>query len=562
MQKISGAEYPLKKIFSDDFDFIIPSYQRPYAWTIEEAGELFDDLYSFMNQDGSGEKDDPYFLGSIVLIKREGEPLSEVIDGQQRLTTLTILMAAVANKVQGEEKKALLKYINEPGNLAEELDPKPRLALRDRDRDFFKKYIQTEGKLIDLINIDPVILTDPQQNVRNNTELFLKNLSEMDDQKAFELGKFIVNRCYLVAVSTPTMRSAYRIFSVLNDRGLELMPSDILKAEIIGKIPSSMRDEYTKKWEDEEEELGRDAFSDLFSHVRMIYRKAKQQKTILDEFREYVLSQEIDPRRFIDEILCPYGDAYQTILSSSYESTQNAQLINNALEWLLRIDNVDWIAPSILFLKKHNDKSDLLAKFFKDIERLTASMFIRRCMINERIDRFGKLIQAIENDDNLWDENSPLQLTEKDKIETVAALESDIYQSRKTRSYILQRLDSWLADRAASYHHKIITVEHVLPQTVEPGSEWEKTWPDESIRDQWIHKLGNLLLLSRRKNSSAQNYDFAKKKQKYFASKSGVSTFAITTSVLEKSEWTPESVEKRQKEMLNLLKNGWRLSLS
>ena len=137
MQKISGAEYPLKKIFSDDFDFIIPSYQRPYAWTIEEAGELFDDLYSFMNQDGSGEKDDPYFLGSVVLIKQEGEPLSEVIDGQQRLTTLTILLAAIANKVQGEEKKALLKYIHEPGNLVEELDPKPRLALRDRDRDFF-----------------------------------------------------------------------------------------------------------------------------------------------------------------------------------------------------------------------------------------------------------------------------------------------------------------------------------------------------------------------------------------------------------------------------------------
>ena len=359
MQKISGAEYPIKKIFSDDFDFIIPSYQRPYAWTTEEAGELFDDLYSFMNQDGSGEQDDPYFLGSIVLIKQEGESLSEVIDGQQRLTTLTILLAAIANKVSGEERKALLKYINEAGNLAEELDPKPRLALRDRDRDFFKKYIQTEGKLIDLTNLDTATLTDPQQNIRNNTELFINKLSEVDEHKAFELGKFVVNRCYLVAVSTPTMQSAYRIFSVLNDRGLELMPSDILKAEIIGKIPNSMRDEFTEKWENEEENLGRDAFSDLFSHIRMIYRKAKLQKTILEEFRDYVLSQEKDPRHFIDDILCPYGDAFQTILNASYESTQNAQLINDSLEWLLKIDNVDWIPPSILFLKKNYDKSEI-----------------------------------------------------------------------------------------------------------------------------------------------------------------------------------------------------------
>lgn len=559
MQKISGAEFPLKKIFSDDFDFIIPSYQRPYAWTTEEAGELFDDLYTFMNQDGSGEKDDPYFLGSVVLIKREGEPLSEVIDGQQRLTTLTILLATIADKVQNEEKKALLKYINEPGNLAEELDPKPRMALRDRDRDFFRKYIQTERKLIDLINLDPVGLSDPQQNIRNNADLFRKNLSEMDEKEVFELGKFIVNRCYLVAVSTPTMQSAYRIFSVLNDRGIELMPSDILKAEIIGNISESLRDGYTKKWEDEEENLGRDAFSDLFSHIRMIYRKAKQQKTILDEFRAYVLSKETEPRKFIDEILCPYGDAYQTILSASYESTQNAQLINDAIEWLLKIDNVDWIPPSILFLKKNTDKSEVLAKYFNDLERLTASMFVRRCVINKRIDRFGKVVQAIENDDDLWGENSPLQLTEDEKTATISVLEGDVYLSRKTRSYILQRLDSWLADSAALYQHKIITVEHVLPQTVEPGSEWEATWPDEATREQWVHKVGNLLLLSRKKNSSAQNYDFAKKKQKYFESKSGVSTFAITTSVLDKNEWTPESVEVRQKELMNLLISGWRL---
>lgn len=77
--KIKGAEYPLSKIFSSEFDYVIPAYQRPYAWTEEETGTLFEDLYEFYQSEPA---DESYFLGSIVLIKEEDMPLSEVIDGQ------------------------------------------------------------------------------------------------------------------------------------------------------------------------------------------------------------------------------------------------------------------------------------------------------------------------------------------------------------------------------------------------------------------------------------------------------------------------------------------------
>lgn len=93
--KIKGAEYPLAKIFSSDFDYEIPSFQRPYAWTEEEAGDLFDDLYDFYINEA---EDEQYFLGSIVLVKEDDKPPAEVIDGQQRLTTLTILLSAITSK--------------------------------------------------------------------------------------------------------------------------------------------------------------------------------------------------------------------------------------------------------------------------------------------------------------------------------------------------------------------------------------------------------------------------------------------------------------------------------
>ena len=92
MKRISGAEFPLSKIFSSDFEFVIPSYQRPYAWGETQTSELLDDLLAFADEDS----EEGYFLGSIVLIKADDAPRAEVIDGQQRLTTLTILLAAAA----------------------------------------------------------------------------------------------------------------------------------------------------------------------------------------------------------------------------------------------------------------------------------------------------------------------------------------------------------------------------------------------------------------------------------------------------------------------------------
>ena len=105
--KITGKEYPLYRIFSSEFDYYIPAYQRPYAWSEEETETLFDDLFSFFKTESS----DNYFLGSIVLIKDDSNPRADVIDGQQRLTTLTILFSSIATMLPVDLKGDFVKYI-------------------------------------------------------------------------------------------------------------------------------------------------------------------------------------------------------------------------------------------------------------------------------------------------------------------------------------------------------------------------------------------------------------------------------------------------------------------
>ena len=123
---------------------------------------------------------------------------------------------------------------------------------------------------------------------------------------------------------------------------------------------------------------------------------------------------------------------------------------------------------------------------------------------------------------------------------------------------LLLRLDSLLAEAGATYDRKVLSVEHVLLQTPEEGSVWLDWFPDPEQREMWTHRLANLVLLSRRKNAQAQNFDFERKKNEYFQ-RNGVAAFAITSQVLNKQHWTPDALAERQQELTGRLADEWRL---
>ncbi len=545
----------MSKIFSDDFAFSIPNYQRPYAWTKEQAGELLDDLLDFMGGADVDVNDlNPYFLGSIVLIKGLA-PDAEVVDGQQRLTTLTILLAVIRELADEEDRQDLTRVLYEKANRFMGTTDRYRLTLRRRDAVFFRNNIQREGGLSQLAGA--ATQNDSQKNMKENALFFEQRLRSLTETRRQKLGEFILLRCYLVVVSTPDLDSAYRIFSVLNDRGLELSHTDILKADIIGNVPESREEEYTEKWENTEDNLGRGAFQSLFGHIRMIYRKAKLQDTILEEFREHV-APDRTPMKFMDDTLMPMALAYGEIIGASYEGGNETEDVNTLLRWLGRIDNADWVPPAILFQSVYRTDTDLLTKFLTDLERLAAGMMVMRYNVNQRIERYGPILRAIENADDLSEPNSPLQLTDDERRRITETLDGDLYGLVRVRLPVLLRLDEILADGGARYDHRIISVEHVLPQNPPEDSQWVEWFPAEEERLRYTHRLGNLVLLSRAKNGQAQNFDFDRKKREYFERR-GVAPFALTTQVLREQQWTPEVLESRQETLVGALKDTWRL---
>ncbi|ETK41986.1 hypothetical protein H098_09115 [Pseudomonas fluorescens FH5] len=554
-KKISGAEYPLAKIFSSEFDYVIPPYQRPYAWTRDQAGELFDDLYDFFEK----EVEDSYFLGSVVLIKDEGKPLAEVIDGQQRLTTLTILLATLTAQLTGDNFSSFYSFIREPGNVALKLNPKPRLALRERDRAFFAQHVQGL-KFDDLTKIDPAQLeNESQRNIQGNARLLLERLATKftgNESSLVDFGSFLLMRCFLVAVTTPSQQSAFRVFSVLNNRGLDLLPTDIIKAEVIGKLAEDKRDDFNDRWEELEVATGRDGFNELFGHIRMIYARFKARRMLLEEFREHVLNKVESSEALIDKIVTPYAQAYLVAKNAQYVSSTNAGKINELFTWLNRIDNSDWVPVAIAFLARHGSDANTVLDFVTRLERLAAYLHITARNVNQRIERYAHVLEDIFKG-VLFDR---IELTPGECVSMLRELDGNVYElTARRRNYLILRLDSFVSAMSANYTPNVLTIEHVLPQTVDANSEWARTWPDVDERARWLHRLANLVPLTRARNSKALNYDFDRKKSAYFAGNSGVNAYALTSQVLHEAEWTPVVAERRQKSMLEVLKRDWRL---
>lgn len=558
MKTIEAHEVALSKVFSSDYSFTIPTFQRPYAWKVEQTLQLLDDLEDSLGG-GSAES---YFLGSIVLVRRDEPSAYDVIDGQQRLTTLTILLSVLRGlSTQSDVVGDIDELLREKGSTLTNKAARPRLAIRPRDTDFFRAYVQEKGQIPALLAVKPESLkTDAQRAVVKNATALHNKLVKWDEDKRLLLLKRMIQRTYLVVVSTEDIDSAYRIFSVMNARGLPLSAADIFKSSVVGALPETEADAYGVKWDDAEQQLGNTAFSELFQHVRMIYAKDRGRQNLLREFPEQVLNQFLphNARAFVDEVLVPYANADSHIRNQNYQASAGAEAVNAWTTRLSMIDNNDWRPPALWMVKNHSDEPEQLAALLKRLERLAASMLVRHVYSTPRANKYAELLKQLDAGDGV--DAVAFDLSDREKVETLQWLNGEVYLATSSRKYVLLRLDESLAGSSGVvYTHKILTVEHVLPQNPRSDSQWRKVFTDDQ-RELWTHRLANLVLLNRQKNSAASNEDFEKKKSGYFGGKNGVANFAVTTQVLSQPEWTPAVLEQRQKDLLKYLAAEWELT--
>jgi hypothetical protein len=298
--QIESAKVVIKEVFSK-FWFCVPAYQRSYVWGKDEISELIDDV-KYASEHSPGAQ---YFLGSMVLQRKYVETkqsvsfeLHDVLDGQQRLTTLFLMIAAIRDLAHDDEpgkklRQLCCEMLFQEENIFNNTPGRDRLVYQIRDKvgNFIDRFVKPYGGTGRTAELEAEA-KETNLSLANMAKGILVIRDRFASWSVQELARFTIylfNNALFIYVSTEDLDDAFRLFTILNDRGIPLSNSDILKARNLGNIHDPKENEkWATFWETTEGELGRDEFDRLLSFVRTIYVKDKAREGLLKEFDERV----------------------------------------------------------------------------------------------------------------------------------------------------------------------------------------------------------------------------------------------------------------------------------
>ncbi|TIM10232.1 DUF262 domain-containing HNH endonuclease family protein [Mesorhizobium sp.] len=539
---MEASERTISQILTEQIRYEIPPYQRPYSWEKNNVEQLLDDVWDAYKAD-----DEEYFIGSLITIEK-AKGFYDVVDGQQRLTTLNLIFARLRQKtsdpyamVDLEARVRLPKK-----NKADE--SKPRLTLRHRDQGFYIKHVLDGEPVTDAFRRE---LEKNQDKPKLN---MLENLSAID---AFCLGKdeetirafkdYLLDRVFVVLVATQSTKSAYRLFNVLNARGMPLSNADLIKNMLFARLSSGKRSEdLDERWLELEETIGIDRMDQFLGHHRSSVVATKSRKSLNEEF-EPMIEGSPTPFVFLDAV---------TISAKNYVRIQQGAFDGPAalrsLRSLHRVGFEEWVPPLLAFLNQPVvDMTE--GEFIGLLEKITYQNWVRRLAFTARLTVYFQLINAIKASKRKSEITEIFQASAKDS-EFRTLLDGEVY-GKPFAHAVLMRLEE--ADQDESVTKVFggqITIEHVLPQALK-DAYWKERFTDEHHR-LWLHRIGNLALLVGIKNYKAQYHSFDRKKDIY-AEKNKVVSFDTTKQILSVDDWRPEQIRLRHDALMSRAMRVW-----
>jgi uncharacterized protein with ParB-like and HNH nuclease domain len=494
--------------------FIIPEYQRPYAWTDEEVQTLFEDIVEYTQE----QLDSPYFLGTIVSYTNTDKE-QEIIDGQQRITTLCLLLRAIYTKIESmtntKERNNFISQIEpslwETDELSGEAD-KSKILLESRV--FESDYNSILTKILET----GVAEKSAKDNYSTNYLLCQKLINEYSEGEGLTLYHFInnvLNNSIVLPIKADNQDTALTIFSTLNDRGLPLSDADIFKAKIYNNIKDSEdRKAFIEKWQEvsTSAEYAGESIQKLFYYYMFYLRaRAGDRKTTTPGLRKFYSSNSF--YRLYDQHLM---DDLSTILNfwsvvNNHEEIEEESWSRNfeilkTLDMLISYPNEFWKYPVVNYYLQHKDSPDFEDNFLIFLKKLFVNL-CSRYIVTPTVNAVKQNILNL-NADIINNKKPTFEFKSIDKNEIKEALTTPhrnvVRMLLKLLAYDNQNQKELLPDKWE--------IEHILPK------KWQESYfpnvSSEEVNDT-IEHLGNKIPFEKRLNIVASNGYFAKKKDSY-----------------------------------------------
>lgn len=591
--KIESNDLTISTILNDFY--AVPDFQREYVWEQEQVDKLLQDILDeFYDEDVRLVEGTEYFLGSIVVCK-DDSGIFKIIDGQQRMTTIYLLLCAARDALLKQRDERPPDWLN---NLIRSVAADPKTGNDIGRHRLTLQYEDSDGILEKVVNA-----AQPVSSLPETTESVRRILSAYRTIQEFysvnfkgnptEIKKFLVaftNGIKLIRILTPTIANALKVFETINDRGVGLNAMDLLKNLLFMKIESKDYPKLKDRWKTLVDTLDKCDEKPLrflryyiMSHHEIDYHRGIREDEIYKWFVEHTEECGINTA----PASLDFAD-YLIRCAKAYSNFLDAKDVNDQENRYLR--NIGLLGGAlrqqfILLLAGQHLSNDLFNKLCRAIENLFFCYIITReptKTFERNFARWASELRSIQDETGL---NAFLEKYfikdmrgRKDRFDfAFRELAQWSIQQYRMR-YILAKLHQYIEEQAWGspaysqldrYITKKVEVEHILSQNPKPEVRTAFDKPEEY--DDYVGKLGNLTLLEKTINSSVSNGSYSEKLPGYKQS-----TFLLTKSLAEKphvgvntqlnraveelikfDEWNSKSIEQRQETMTKLARKVW-----
>ena len=535
------------------FQLRVPPNQREYAWTETEVQTLYRDFAEAIHEDG------PYFLGSIVTIPRDGDRLLEVVDGQQRLATVALLLAAIRDHLRGRSD-IRVQYIE--GTLLWGIDPDaeeivPKLLLNLDDADYFKRLIGSEDQ--------PEPTRSSHRRLKAARDLARTHVSQilapLDERRhADELNEwttFLERRAEVILLQVPDDASAYRMFETLNDRGLRTSQADLVKNylyEQAGNRLSEVQSHWSYMHGALDSAYGNDsdALLTFLRHALIVQRGHIRQADVYRSVQEQVRTS---------GTAVTFSTELET-LANTYVATSNPEherwnTYPDAVRRAITAHNIMDIKPMRAALLAVGARMEprLAAHAYSFLlslaVRLNIASSTRSAAVEEPLANVARDVYAgtVDSLSKLRDALKSITPTDSDFRNEFAV--ARVSNARLARYYLRSIETAAKGEPDPAFlpweDRQAINLEHVMPK--KPDDAWDLS--DEDVR-QWSPRLGNLVLMRAVSNADLRSRPFSDKRGTY-----GRSPFLLTSQVADAHTWGPAEIQARQDSLADIAVRTW-----
>jgi hypothetical protein len=539
----------VSELLSGSNTYRMPEFQRPYSWPENYAVQLFDDLESACVSSGNGNTKYSaieYFLGALIVARQTPKSPRLIIDGQQRLVTLTSILAILRDHLPaGDFRSRLQERIERPADQAADYHKAARVELRELDQDVFERWVIADGGTQRLPTTPD---TRSMARLLDALNELNANFPRTNHDFIRRLATFILNNCSFVVITANSIDDAYKLFKSVNSIGLPLSDLSLARAELLGPAAHDQRlcSQIANAWDEIEEQIGEDEFRKyVLTVASLIVPSALQQDlhTVIREIsKDGRLSGDFN-RKLRDFLL-----RYQKLETAAIDFGPDTSRINRYVACLLNAPFDDWRPAALLWLTHPHNAQDNL-DFFRRLDGLCLAVQILNMKAKLLARRFELVHDSIANRTVLSRTTSPLFLSDSERASVREKIAGPLKKAPYLKNLLLRLNVAASPIDIPPYFPTEVEIEHVLPQKPGANGEWNRDFPNVQDRERFTYLLGNLALLTSKKNKSASNLSFQQKKEHIFSLREN-NCFALTANLSNHKQWTPTAIQSRHSELL------------